>query len=327
MSNKIITKNLQKIYHTFEKEEGLKGSIKALFEKKRTDKVAVEQFDLLIKEGEFVGLIGPNGAGKTTLIKMLTGIIRPTSGEASVFGYTPNQLKDDFKKIYALVMGQKSQLWWDLPAVDTFLLNKEIYGIPDKEYRENLGFFSELFNLKDFLKIQVRELSLGERMKMELTAALLHNPKILFLDEPTIGLDAVAQKQMRQFLKEINSAKAVTILLTSHYMEDIKHLCRRTVVINKGRKIYDGSLDTLLEKYQDYRTITISLETEAKIEIKDAEWIENSGYKAVFKIKKNRVKKILQEILSRYEIDDVKIEEEEIGSVVEKIYAIPAKGK
>jgi ABC-2 type transport system ATP-binding protein len=257
MKQKIITKNLTKTYITFEKEEGLKGSIKSLFKKKTIQKDAMTNFDLEIEEGEFIGLIGQNGAGKTTLIKMLTGIIKPSQGEISVFGYKPYELKDEFKKSYSVVMGQKSQLWWDLPAIDSFLLNKELYEIKDEDYKKNLSFFVELLGVEKLLKIQVRNLSLGERMKMELILALLHNPSILFLDEPTIGLDVIAQKQIRQFLKEINKEKGTTIILTSHYMEDIKYLCDRAVVVRNGTKIYDGSLDSILESYQGHRIITV----------------------------------------------------------------------
>lgn len=202
-------------------------------------------FDLEIEEGEFIGLIGQNGAGKTTLIKMLTGIIQPSQGEISVFGYKPYELKDEFKKNYSVVMGQKSQLWWDLPAIDSFLLNKELYEINDEDYKKNLSFLVELLGVEKLLKIQVRNLSLGERMKMELILALLHNPSILFLDEPTIGLDVIAQKQIRQFLKEINKEKGITIILTNHYMEDIKYLCDRAVVVRNGTNFWFTKVDNI----------------------------------------------------------------------------------
>ena len=321
LSDTIMTRHLNKIYYTFEKEPGFKGSIKALIKKKKVEKPAIREFNLSIARGEFVGLIGPNGAGKTTLIKMLTGIIHPTSGELSVFGFTPYELKDEFKKNFAVVMGQKSQLWWDLPAADSFLLNKELYGILDEDYRERVAYLSDLFEVRDLLKIQVRNLSLGERMKMELILALLHNPQVLFLDEPTIGLDAVAQKQIRQFLKRINETKGVTIILTSHYMEDIKHLCKRTIVVSKGTKVYDGDLNTLLDKYQVYRTVTISFETATEFQLDiPVEWLEKGSYKTVFKVNKTDVKAVLSMVMANYDIDDISIEDEEIGSVVEKIY-------
>jgi ABC-2 type transport system ATP-binding protein len=220
-------------------------------------------------------------------------------------------------------MGQKSQLWWDLPAEDSFLLNKELYGIPTSEYQESLAFFTELFGIKELLQIQVRNLSLGERMKMELILALLHRPQVLFLDEPTIGLDAVAQKQIRQFLKDVNQTKGVTIILTSHYMEDIKHLCKRTIVVRNGTKIYDGGLDALLNKYQLHRTITIFFETMTELKLgTPVEWIEKGPYKTAFKVKKEQAKSVLQEVMASFEIDDICIEDEEIGSVVERIYTL-----
>jgi ABC-2 type transport system ATP-binding protein len=319
--NGILVKNLKKVYRTFEKEAGLKGSFKALFKKKYIEKVAIDNFNLRIEPGEFVGLIGPNGAGKTTLIKMLTGIIHPTTGELSVFGYNPSEQRDEFKRSYAVVMGQKSQLWWDLPAGDTFLLNKEIYGIGNADYQKNLTFLSELFGVAMLLKTPVRNLSLGERMKLELIAALLHNPRVLFLDEPTIGLDAVAQKQIRQFLKEINELRGVTIILTSHYMEDIRHLCKRTIVVRNGQKIYDGGLVELLSKYQVKRRISITFETATELGLdQEVEWIEKNPYKVVFDVRKTDAKAIIQSVLNQYEIVDIGIEDEEISNVVETIY-------
>lgn len=317
----IKTMGLTKTYKTFEKEEGLKGSLKALFTKEWVEKIAVSNFNMEINEGEFVGLIGQNGAGKTTLIKMLTGIIHPTGGEVCVLGFKPFQLKDDFRKQYAVVMGQKSQLWWDLPAMDSFLLNKSIYEIPEKDFRKNIDYYVELFDVGDLLKRQVRNLSLGERMKMELILSLMHKPKVLFLDEPTIGLDAIAQKQIRLFLKEVNKDKGVTIILTSHYMEDIKHLCKRTIVIRNGSKIYDGPLDSLLNKYQTHRIVTVMFETPTEVLMEgNIKWIEKSSYKNVMKVDKNSTKSIVGKLMENYEVADISIEDEEIGEVVERIY-------
>lgn len=317
----IETKNLTKIYRRFEKEAGLKGSVKSLFRRKYVTKTAVSDLSLSVESGEFVGLIGPNGAGKTTLVKMLTGIIAPSSGGISVLGYVPNKLENSFKKQYAVVMGQKSQLFFDLSAADTFLLYKELYEIQNDEYQKNLNYFIDLFDISKLLDVQVRTLSLGERMKLELIVALLHNPKILFLDEPTIGLDAVAQKQIRGFLKEVNESKGTTILLTSHYMEDIKSLCKRCVVINGGEKLYDGDTDSLFENYQTHKKITAFFDHETNLPLPpECEILELSPYKASFMIRKEKVQDILRELTQKYELIDITIEEDDVGSVVERIY-------
>jgi ABC-2 type transport system ATP-binding protein len=317
----IQTENLTKSYKRFEKEAGLKGSIKSLFHRKFITKNAILNLNLEIDEGEFVGLIGPNGAGKTTLVKMLTGIIAPTSGDISVMGFYPNKLESAFKHRYAVVMGQKSQLFFELSAADTFLLFKEIYNIPDDIYKRNLSYFIDLFDVSEYLNVQVRTLSLGERMKMELIVALLHNPQVLFLDEPTIGLDAIAQKQIRKFLREVNKDKGTTIILTSHYMEDIRSLCSRCVVINSGSKIYDGALSSLLEKHQNYKKITVLFENETEIILpKNIEVIEKTNDKICFTVIKSESQAVLRSLISQYEITDISVEEEDIGNVVERIY-------
>jgi ABC-2 type transport system ATP-binding protein len=319
--NIIETKNLTKTYTRFEKEAGLKGSIKSLFKRKKIIKTAVGALNLEINEGEFVGLIGPNGAGKTTLVKMLTGIISPTSGSISVLGYTPNELKNAYKRQFAVVMGQKSQLFQELSAADTFLLFKQIYNIPEEEYRRNLAYFIDLFSVSEYLNVQVRTLSLGERMKMELIAALIHSPKILFLDEPTIGLDAIAQKQIRVFLKEVNRDKGTTIILTSHYMEDIKSLCKRCIVINSGSKIYDGELATLFDRYQTHKVITVFFEEATSYTPAfEVQIVECNPFKLTFLAERKDVRTILKSIMNDCEIKDISIEEEDIGNIVERIY-------
>lgn len=322
----IKAENLTRIYRSAEKEEGLKGTFKALFHKTFIEKTAVSSFSFEVQEGELIGLIGPNGAGKTTLIKMLAGIIHPTSGKASVLGYDPSRPCDDFKKSYAVVMGQKSQLWWDLPAIDSFALDREIYEIPEKLFRKNVSFYSEMFDVEKLLNTQVRLLSLGERMKMELILSLLHDPGIIFLDEPTIGLDAVAQKQIRHLLHQINRERNVTVLLTSHYMEDIRHLCNRIMVVNHGEKIFDGEFEGLLDRYNEFKTISITFESETLFEPDfEAQWIEKSPYRWSFKIRREQVRQALHAVLNNCDVDDLKLEEEDIGNVIEKIYRIGAK--
>ena len=251
-SKKVIIEamDLSKTYRRFKKKEGIRGSITGLFKREYEEKAAVSHMDLQVREGEFIGLIGPNGAGKTTLIKMLTGIIAPTSGQLSVLGFVPNQRKDAFKKQYAVVMGQKSQLFFELTVNDILRLFQAIYESPEGEFQENKHYFVELFQVEELMDVQVRTLSLGERMKMELMVALLHSPRVLFLDEPTIGLDAIAARQIRNFLQEINRERHTTILLTSHYVEDIRMLCDRAVVVSHGRKFYDGSTAELFERYR-----------------------------------------------------------------------------
>lgn len=321
MNHIIHTRQLTKEYKRFEKEAGLKGSIKSLFNRKFISKTAVSDFDFTVHQGEFVGLIGPNGAGKTTLVKMLTGIIAPSSGEISVLGYYPNKLENAFKKQFAVVMGQKSQLIYDMTAADTFLLFKEMYEIPNEVYRRNLELFTDLFDARKYLNMQVRTLSLGERMKMELVTALLHNPKVLFLDEPTIGLDAPAQRQIRAFLKEVNSRNGTTILLASHYMEDVRSLCPRSIVINNGCKIYDGGTEDLFASYQTHKKVTVQFENESEIILPEScVLIEKSTHKAVFMIPKDESSHCLERIMRDYRLKDVSVEEEDIGAVVEKIY-------
>lgn len=316
---------LTRVYRSTEKEEGLKGTFKALFHKQSVEKTAVSEFSFNAAEGEMIGLIGPNGAGKTTLVKMLSGIIQPTSGKALVSGFDPSRPSDAFKKNIAVVMGQKSQLWWDLPAIDSFLLDREIYEMPEDRFRKNVSMYSEMFGVSDLLKTQVRQLSLGERMKMELILSLLHDPGVLFLDEPTIGLDAIAQKQIRSLLQQINIEKKVTVLLTSHYMEDIRHVCSRVMVLNHGLKIFDGAFDALLDRFSEYKTISVTFENEAGLEPDfEAQWLQRSPYKWCFKVRREQVRPVLYAIFNSCDVDDLKLEDEDIGDVIEKIYGIGA---
>jgi ABC-2 type transport system ATP-binding protein len=238
----IEVRNLTRVFRTYKKQPGFWGGVKGLFRREFEETAAAKDISFDIAEGEFVGFLGPNGAGKTTTLKMLSGLIYPTSGTARVAGFDPTKRENAYRRIFALVLGQKNQLWWDLPAIESFNLLRAIYALPAEQFKTTLDELVTLLDVSKKLNVMVRELSLGERMKMELIAALIHRPRVLFLDEPTIGLDVVSQRAVRQFLRDYNRRHRVTILLTSHYMADIKELCERVVVIHKGSKIYDGAL-------------------------------------------------------------------------------------
>lgn len=256
----IKVSGLAKDFSYTTKEPGLLGSLKALFFREKKTKSALKNINLEIHEGEMIGLIGANGAGKTTLIKILAGIVHPSRGNVSILGHTPWERSDEYRRQMALIMGQKAQVWWDLPALDSFLLLKEIYQLSDEVYQYNIKYLSETLMISEQLKTPVRKLSLGERMKVELMAALLHNPKVIFLDEPTIGLDISAQKAVREFLKDYQKRFRPIIILTSHYMEDIKELCKRIVIIKDGEFVYDGELSRVQKMMGDEKVLTITTE-------------------------------------------------------------------
>jgi len=251
----IDVSHLSKTFRVAQKEPGLAGAIKGPFTRQYRDVHAVRDISFSIKEGELVGFLGPNGAGKTTTLKMLSGLLHPTSGDATVLGHVPWKRERDFQKQFTMVMGQRTQLWWDLPAWDSFLLNKEIYEIPKAQFEETVEELSRLLEIQDLLDVPVKKLSLGQRMKAELACSLLHRPRVLLLDEPTIGLDVVMQQIVRQFIIEYNRRYRATILLTSHNMEDIAELCPRVILINHGQILFDGSLDSFRSHYQT-KTLT-----------------------------------------------------------------------
>src|SRR3989339_1816481 len=319
----IKVSNLSKTYEYYKKQLGVWASVKGLFRREKLHKEAVKEINFSIEEGELVGFLGPNGAGKTTTLKMLSGILYPTSGEAKVLGYTPWKRQPEYQKQFALVMGQKNQLWWDLPAMESFILNKEIYEVSDADFKENLDELVELLDIKDILDVQVRKLSLGQRMKCELVAALLHKPKVLFLDEPTIGLDVVAQKNIRDFIKKYNRMSRTTIILTSHYMEDIKELCRRVIIIDQGRIIYDGNLDDLIKKYAPYKELKIIFNEKidrSRLE-KFGDITDFDGFSASWRIERRNIKAKAAEILaSDLPVDDILINEIGIDRVIRRIF-------
>lgn len=321
--NTISVSHLSKFYRVYQKEPGFTGSIKSLLHRKHYDARAVDDISFSIEEGELIGFIGPNGAGKTTTLKCLSGLLYPTSGEVKVLGYTPFERKTPFLKQIALVMGQKNQLWWDLPANDSFLLNKEIYEVPDKRFKETVGELSELLDVKDVLNIQVRKLSLGQRMKCELIAALIHSPKVLFLDEPTIGLDVVMQKKLRDFIKEYNLRYKATIILTSHYMEDVRQLCERVVIIDKGKIVYDGKLADIVKEYAANKYLSIIFSEHVnKEDIKKLGKIEQYDFpKVVLSVPFEKTKQVAAKILEDYPVEDINIEDMDIEDIIRDIFS------
>jgi len=319
----IEVKNLSRKFEYSHKEPGLKNSMKSLFKKQKLFKDAVKDINFKINEGELIGFVGPNGAGKTTTLKMLSGILTPSSGEVNVMGYVPSKRQNEYKMKFSLVMGQKNQLWWDLPAMESFILLQKIYEIDEARFKERLDELVGLLDVKDVIHKQVRKLSLGERMKCELIAALLHDPKVIFLDEPTIGLDVVAQKNIRDFLKKYNKEKRVTIILTSHYMDDIAELCQRIIVINSGKIIYDGKMNDLVRKHAPHKMITVFFDEEVeKSDIeKFGELHEFKKLKAVIKVPREKVKESAIRILSSdLPVKDVEIGEEDVDGVIRNIF-------
>lgn len=318
----ISVKNLKKYYRVHQKEPGLMGSITSLFHRKYYDVKAVDGISFEIEEGGLIGFIGPNGAGKTTTLKVLSGLLYPTSGEARVLGFEPFKRQATFQKQFALVMGQKNQLWWDLPAWESFILNKEIYEIPNDQFEKTVDELSKMLEVEDILKVQVRKLSLGQRMKCELIAALLHTPKVLFLDEPTIGLDVVAQKKMRDFVKEYNLKFKATIILTSHYMGDVKELCKRVIVIDKGQILYDGLLQNIVEKFAPHKVIEVDFEKEVEEKrlatIGDVK--EFHELHASIHVPRDEAPKRASKLLSKFPVADLTIEEPPIEDIIRQVF-------
>ena len=314
--------HLVKYYRVHEKEPGLKGSLKSLFNRKYKNVKAVDDISFNINKGELVGFIGPNGAGKTTTLKCLSGLLYPNDGKVSVLGFKPWDRKPEFQKQFSLVMGQKNQLWWDLPAQETFNLNKEIYEIPDDQYKKTLAKLVDLLDIKDILKVQVRKLSLGQRMKCELVAALLHNPKVLFLDEPTIGLDVVMQKVMRDFIRDYNQEFNSTIILTSHYMDDVKELCNRIIIIDHGKVYYDGKLSSVIDKYARNKILTVVFDelVEKKSLTKFGEVKEYNPPQVKILVPRKEAAQRSAKLLETFKIDDINIEEPPIEAIIREAF-------
>jgi len=321
----IEVSGLIKEFRTYKKEPGFGGAVRGLFHRKYEQTVAVNEVSFSVEEGELVGFLGPNGAGKTTTLKMLAGLLVPTRGAARVLGYVPWERHDGYRRQFALLLGQKNQLWWDLPARESLDLNGKIYGIEPAVMTRTVGELTEMLAVKDKLDVMVRELSLGERMKMELIAALLHQPRVLFLDEPTIGLDVISQKTVRDFLRHYNATQKTTILLTSHYMTDIQELCRRVIIIDKGRIFFDGRLSEILDRFADFKIVSIAWETKANIAPADlrryGEILEQTPASIRLKVKRDQVIAVCKRLLDELPVNDIDIQEVPIEEVIRQIFA------
>jgi ABC-2 type transport system ATP-binding protein len=316
-------RGLAKSYRIYQKREGLWAAMKGLFRREYREVQAVRGIDLDVGQGEFVAFLGPNGAGKTTTLKLLSGVINPTRGEATVMGYVPWKRENEYRRRFALVMGQKNQLWWDLPAAESFRLHQQIYHIAPADFDRTLGELVELLGVAKLLHQPVRELSLGERMKMELIAALLHSPEVLFLDEPTIGLDVVAQHNIQQFLRHYQRERRITILLTSHYMKDVAALCRRVVVIAQGRIMYDGSLAGVVDEFSSHKVLTLQF-ADGRVPgdlTRYGEVVEITEPRAKLRIERKDISRVLAHVLSSHAIEDVSVEDPPLEEVIAHLFA------
>ena len=318
----IEAEGLTKTYHVFQKKEGLLGALRGLFRREFKEIKAVDRVSFSIEAGEMVAFLGPNGAGKTTTLKMLSGLIYPTAGSARVLGFTPWRRDDAFRRRFALVMGQKNQLWWDLPAADSFQLHREIYSLPAVDFQKTLDELTELLGVERLTRQAVRELSLGERMKMELIAALLHNPRLLLLDEPTIGLDVVAQVAIQKCLRDYHARRGVTMLLTSHYMRDVEALCSRVLVITQGKLVYDGPLSGIVERFGQSKVIRLEF---AEGQVPDdlgrfGEVVRRNGPSADLKVGRARVAEVLGAILDRHAVADVVVQDPPLEQMIARVF-------
>lgn len=317
----IVVETLSKTYKVTDREGGFSASVKGFFKRTFKDVKAVQNVSFRISSGEVVGFLGPNGAGKTTTLKMLSGLLHPTAGRASVLGFTPWQRNNDYLRSITLVMGQRNRLSWDIPAADSFLLNKAIYRIPDDEYKATLKELDELLELSPIIRKPVRNLSLGERMKAEIVAALLHQPRVLFLDEPTLGLDVTMQRRIRAFVGAYNQRQGATVLLTSHYMADVEALCRRVIVIHHGRILYDGDLAGLVERFAAFKTIGVTLGDGGADLSGYGEVVGVSGAEVKLRVARADAPRVTARLLAELAIDDLTIEDPPIDDVIEQVFA------
>ena len=319
----IQTRQLRKVFRTVKRVPGALGALRTVFLPEYEERVAVDNVDMALEAGELVGYIGPNGAGKSTTIKMLTGILVPTSGDVEVAGLVPHERRKENGRNIGVVFGQRSQLYWDRPLVESFELLRAIYGIDRATYRRNLDEFIEILDMNEFLRTPVRQLSLGQRMRGDFAAALLHNPRIVYLDEPTIGLDVVAKEAIREFIARINAERGTTIILTTHDLADVERLCKRIVLIDHGTIIYDGDIERIKTEYGRHRTLVLRFEFEVpQPVIPGAELVEVAGVTARFRFDRNRERAdvLIREASERYSLEDVTLEEPDLESIIRRIY-------
>jgi ABC-2 type transport system ATP-binding protein len=319
----IETRDVRKVFRSVRRAPGALGALRTLFSRDYEDKVAVDGVSMTLEAGELVGYIGPNGAGKSTTIKMLTGILVPTSGSINVAGIVPYERRKENARNIGVVFGQRSQLYWDLPLVESFELLRAIYGIPEPVYRRNLDEFVRMLDMEEFMRTPVRQLSLGQRMRGDFAAAMLHDPKIVYLDEPTIGLDVVAKEAIREFIARINSQRGTTIILTTHDLADVERLCRRIVLIDHGTIIYDGDIERIKGEYGRFRRLVLRFEEPVALpQLPGAELEESDGVTARFRFDRNteRADLLIREASERYKLVDVTLEEPDLESIIRRIY-------
>jgi ABC-2 type transport system ATP-binding protein len=317
---------LSKYYKVPTRDTGLKAAVRSLFKRTYRTIKAVDEITFSIDPGEIVGFLGPNGAGKTTTLKMLSGLLYPTSGTPSVLGYQPSRRQAEFLQQITLVMGNRAQLNWDLPALDSFELQRAIYNIPRADFEQTRDEFVELLDLKELVRKPVRNLSLGERMKMEIAGALLHRPKILFLDEPTIGLDVTMQRRIRSFVAEYNQRYGATVLLTSHYMADVEALCKRVIVIHNGKLLFDGQLDALIDRFSAFKTIGLTSANNYVDWSRYGEVLNRDGDHVTLRVPREKTPDITAHILAEQPIDDLTVEDPPIEDVIEKVFSSKSAG-
>ncbi len=323
----IEIRGLKKSYRVYQKKEGLGAALRGLFHREYREVEAVRGIDLNVEESEFVAFLGPNGAGKTTTLKLLSGVINPTSGTAHVLGFVPWERDNAYRRRFALVMGQKNQLWWDLPAAESFRLHQQIYRISPDKFKHSQDELVDLLDVRRLLNQPVRELSLGERMKMELIAALLHSPEVLFLDEPTIGLDVIAQHNIQKFLKHYQEVRRITILLTSHYMKDVAALCRRVVVINHGNIVYDGSLSGIIDKFSSHKVLTLVFNDGQLPDdlSRYGEVLELAEPRVKLRVDRQQISQVLSTVLANHTLEDVSVEDPPLEEVIAQVFAQSAE--